>query len=40
MKGGSIQGAILDLFEMLEKMGMDAVASLLPSPLPFTLHYY
>jgi hypothetical protein len=40
MKGGSIKGAVLDLFETMEKMGMDAVASLLPSPLPFTLHYY
>ena len=40
MKAGSIKGAILDLFELMGKTGLDAVASLLPSPLPFTLYYY
>jgi hypothetical protein len=40
MKAGSVKGAVVDIFETMEKMGMDAIASLLPSPLPFTLHYY
>ena len=40
MANGKITGSILDIFEMMEKTGFDTMAAILPSSLPFTLHYY